>query len=127
MKTYANLLFDDFYPGDLAKFTDNPNENNRVLEALIESSSRTKCTLQDIDIEHPNTSHHLMYLLQTKKGIPFGICDKYRTWKSYASGWQRGCAFDKGKGERIQVNCYGSQDRCERLDSLNLFLSEQNE
>ena len=114
-KSFADIVFAELSGRGLTlfPFEGSVAENSAVLEDLLAELNITKCTLQDIDSEYPGATLHLRYLLQTKGGINFGLCEHLKMWQN-KEGWQYRCFFDQGTRRSIPVNCLGSYAVCER-------------
>lgn len=89
-------------------FTEAPIENYQILDKNIQTINIAKCDLKDLEKEYSNASIYLAYLLQSEKGIPFGICNEFKIWYSL-----RGCQMRCGKEQRnVQIRCNGSLNNC---------------
>ena len=116
--TYGDTLYREIkVRGLLSLFEGNQDstDNTWTLNDILSELNLTKSTIAEVEIQHPNSVLYLEFLLQTKDGVDFEICDHFKAWMNW-SGWQYGCRFDKGKGERIQVGCYGCLRDCERQE-----------
>jgi hypothetical protein len=118
VQTYGNILYQEFkIRGFISEFSikSPPASNVRMLDDILSDMNITKCTIRDVETSNPGAILHLEYLLQSQHNINFGLCDFFKVWRN-KEGWQYGCMFDKGKNKRIQVYCYGSVFKCERVD-----------
>ncbi|MBS3050799.1 MAG: hypothetical protein J4400_01490 [Candidatus Aenigmarchaeota archaeon] len=92
------------------EFTSDPQTNRRLLGELVSVINITKCTLRELDTDHPGTSFHLQYLLQEEDGVNFGMCPFYKEWYS-GRGRQTRCRFNEGP---VQVYCSAERAKCAR-------------
>lgn len=92
------------------QFTGDPAENLRILDRQVEITNITKCNLADIEKEYPGATTYLTYLLQSKNGIPFGLCPEFKAWYN-RSGLQTRCRYNHGP---VQVSCHGLLKNCPR-------------
>lgn len=121
VQSYGDFLYKEIKMRsliDLFKDKSNISENIRTLDNLLIEMNITKSTIYDIEISFSGAILHLKYILQSNKNINFGLCDDFKMWEN-KKGWQYGCRFDKGKGKRIQVYCYGNFKKCEREEEYN--------
>lgn len=126
VQTYSSVLYKELKIRGLFKFfssKNSPIENYRVLENLLLELNVSKSSCKDIERDSPGAVLHLEYLMQKDESIKFGICDFFKVWMNQR-GWQYGCRFDKGKGRRIQVSCYGNLKNCERRTEYNNYLED---
>jgi len=127
MKTYAEILYPEIIGVVLERFYNNGNDIKKNIETLtevVEPININKCSVEDIEKGYPGTMHQLAYLLQSRRNINFGICEMYKTWMNN-KGWQRGCRFDKGLNKRIQVNCFGRIESCERKEKMYDYIKRK--
>jgi len=82
MKTHGDLMYDEIKGKMLENFRnkDNIKENFKILKELVEKLNINKCQISEIEISYPDSINYLVYLLQNKKGINFGLCEKYKCW-----------------------------------------------
>lgn len=126
--TYADSIYKEFKQlahDKKENWTNDVIKNIGLLEERLIQLNMTKCGISDLCQQDENDFKRLVYLLQ-EEGIPLGMCDHYKIWRSNHGGWQYGCEFDKGKGSRIQVHCGGTQITCKRLDQLTAYLSQES-
>ena len=83
MKTKIDEVYKDIAGRIISKpnlFTSEPKENIKILATTIETVNIAKCNLIDLDIELPHASLYLMYLLQSKNNVNFGLCPGFKIW-----------------------------------------------
>jgi hypothetical protein len=94
------------------RFTEDPTENLRILDRQVETTNITKCNLADLEKEYPGATTYLAYLLQSKNGIPFGICPDFKAWYN-RKGLQARCRHNRGP---VQVFCRGLLKLCPKRE-----------
>jgi len=122
--TYGSYLYKEIKLRDLGSFFNGnkcPQDNLRTLSDIMVEMNITKSTSAEVEMEQPGTVLHLAYLLQSNDAVDFGLCPLFKVWCN-KEGWQYGCRFDKGKGRRIQVHCYGSRKSCNREEDYKRFV-----
>ena len=110
MKTKVDEIYEDVksiakYKKNL--FTDSSKKNIQILSELIRTVNIAKCELFDLDVENPFGSLYLMYLLQSKDKIPFGICESFKIWYNLEEGVRMSC-IKKGNA----YLCKGLAKKC---------------
>src|SRR3989338_2885138 len=114
-KTFANEIYMSLRG---QKFTGDPKANVRILNGLVSALNITKCTLRELDIDHPGASFHLQYLFQ-EGGVEFGLCPFYKQWYS-GSGRQSRCRFNEGP---VQVYCGAERRECSHPSEYDANIS----
>ncbi len=123
MKNKINEIYDDIRGRIVHNpnlFTNDPKENTKRLSQIIKTVNITKCDLAELDLEIENGSLYLMYLLQTKNKINFGICPHCKIIpsrerikiickkgsKKSCTGFATTCQLNKKKPKIIETETY---------------------
>ncbi len=122
MKNKIDEIYDDirgrivFNP---RLFVGDPKENMKILSKLVKTVNIAKCDLVDLDIESPNGALYLMYLLEKKMKVPFGICPDCRVI-SNKNGISVSCKNDS------KIKCKGFRNSCPVNISKEVVLGERD-
>jgi len=98
-------------------FGKNPRENIQKLSEIIKTVNIAKCDLVDLDMEIPNGTLYLMYLLQAKMKIPFGICSECKVISN-----KKGISIKCLKNSKLK--CNGFLNMCP-LKKKRVILEEE--
>lgn len=79
-----------------------------VIDEATTYLNSAKAHVTELDMEHPGTASHLLFLLQEDSGISLGFCPYYKMWTN-RNGDQHRCRFNRGP---VQTPCLGKVEKC---------------
>lgn len=90
------------------KFTEDRNTNFNILNKALFTENLIKGGLQDLENDFPGAITYLTYLLQSREGVNFGLCQKIKIWVNRA-GFQYRCQCEN---KTFPVSCNGLLNKC---------------